>query len=112
SLFNLTYTVGDIRSYDFLASETGMSLPASVFGESVVNHENTTIRTRGLATGSRVKVLGTGDWTVSVTGYDKKGRAIYGKSKNGHLGTVDVTETAKYGRTCFRNPHPVYLIPS
>ena len=32
---------------------------------------------KGLATGSKVRVLGTSDWITSVTYYDSKGRPIY-----------------------------------
>ncbi|MFS4493194.1 DUF6443 domain-containing protein [Maribacter sp. 2308TA10-17] len=46
---------------------------------------------RGLATGSKVKVLETNDWITSVTQYEDKGRPIYAVSKNDYLGTLDVT---------------------
>lgn len=47
-------------------------------------------RTRGLPTGSRVKVLETSNWITTVIGYDKKGRAIWTASKNEFLGTDDI----------------------
>jgi RHS repeat-associated protein len=44
---------------------------------------------KGLATGSRVRTLGTSQWTTNVQYYDAKGRQIYAYSKNDYLGTVD-----------------------
>ncbi|WP_366125142.1 DUF6443 domain-containing protein, partial [uncultured Winogradskyella sp.] len=44
---------------------------------------------KGLATGSKVRVLNTNDWITSVTYYDDKARPIYVYSKNDYLGTVD-----------------------
>ncbi|ARV08205.1 hypothetical protein BTO05_00580 [Winogradskyella sp. PC-19] len=42
-----------------------------------------------LATGSKVRVLGTSDWITSVTYYDDKARPIYVYSKNNYLDTTD-----------------------
>ncbi len=87
-------TINYYDDYDFLASETGMDLPSSVFGKNLENYNNANkIRTKGLPTGSKVKVLETSNWITSVTGYDDKGRAVYGKSKNDYLATLDVSET-------------------
>jgi RHS repeat-associated protein len=47
---------------------------------------------RGLATGSKVKILGTDDWLTSVTFYDDDGREVQVQSEN-HLGGTDVTTT-------------------
>ncbi|MBC2844626.1 DUF6443 domain-containing protein [Winogradskyella flava] len=44
---------------------------------------------KGLATGSKVRVLGTNDWITSVTYYDDKSRPIYVYSKNNYLDTTD-----------------------
>ncbi|WP_299115119.1 DUF6443 domain-containing protein, partial [uncultured Winogradskyella sp.] len=44
---------------------------------------------KGLATGSKVRVLGTNDWITTVTYYDDKARPIYVYSKNAYLDTVD-----------------------
>ncbi|WP_229719744.1 DUF6443 domain-containing protein, partial [Winogradskyella haliclonae] len=68
---------------------------------------------KSLATGSKVRVLGTSDWITSVTYYDDKARPIYIYSKNSYLDTVDkiksqlafdgtVTETTTtHARTLF-----------
>ncbi|WP_159439397.1 DUF6443 domain-containing protein [Tenacibaculum agarivorans] len=46
---------------------------------------NSTSSTKGLATGSRVKVLGTDKWITTVTYYDVKARPIYAYTKNDYL---------------------------
>ncbi|GGB73318.1 hypothetical protein GCM10007424_11520 [Flavobacterium suaedae] len=56
---------------------------------------------KGLATGTKVRVLEdnnlTGDadidWITSVTGYDEKARPILGHTKNPYLGTEDIVES-------------------
>ncbi|WP_461589710.1 RHS repeat-associated core domain-containing protein, partial [Winogradskyella sp.] len=44
---------------------------------------------KGLATGGKVRVLGTNDWITTVTYYDEKSRPIYVYSKNDYLGSID-----------------------
>ncbi len=44
---------------------------------------------KGLATGSKVRVLGTNDWITTVTYYDSKSRPIYVYSFNDYLNTTD-----------------------
>ncbi|MDC6364023.1 MULTISPECIES: DUF6443 domain-containing protein [Flavobacteriaceae] len=61
--------------------------PTQVFSANVDN------RTKGLATGSKVKVLGENHWITTVTRYDAKGRPIYTYSENSFLGTVDIVKT-------------------
>ena len=54
-----------------------------------------TSKTKGLATVSKVKVLGSSPakWITTVTYYDKKARPIYVYSKNDELGTTDIIES-------------------
>ncbi|WP_299125882.1 DUF6443 domain-containing protein [uncultured Tenacibaculum sp.] len=52
-----------------------------------------TANTKGLATGSKVRVLGTNNWISTVTYYDEKARPIYVYSKNDELHTVDIVES-------------------
>jgi RHS repeat-associated protein len=47
------------------------------------------INAKGLATGSKVRVLGTTSWTTNVNYYDAKGRPIYSYNKNNYLATVN-----------------------
>ncbi|MET3020874.1 DUF6443 domain-containing protein [Flavobacterium hydatis] len=51
----------------------------------------TVTNTKGLATGSKIRVLGTTSWTTNVNYYDAKGRPIYSYSKNNYLGTVSTS---------------------
>ncbi|NVK52549.1 MAG: hypothetical protein HWD85_06415, partial [Flavobacteriaceae bacterium] len=59
---------------------------ASVTSYSV----NSTSNVKGLATGSKVKVLGTSNWTTTVNFYDDKARPIYAYTYNSFLQTTDV----------------------
>ena len=49
----------------------------------------TTGEVKGLATGTKVKVLGTNSWITTVSFYDEKGRSIYTYSRNEYLNTTD-----------------------
>ena len=70
-----------INYYDDYADET---LPTSnAYGETL------TTSTKSLATVSKVRVLGTTDWTTTLTGYDQKARPIYTYSENEYLNTID-----------------------
>ncbi|WP_281335983.1 DUF6443 domain-containing protein [Flavobacterium eburneipallidum] len=48
---------------------------------------------KSLATGTKVRILGTTNWTSSVIYYDSKGRPIYNYSKNDYLGTTSTVKT-------------------
>ena len=56
---------------------------------------NSTPNTKGLATGSRVKVLeqDPAKWITTATYYDEKARPIYTYSENEFLSTVDIVES-------------------
>ncbi|MFY0604943.1 MAG: RHS repeat-associated core domain-containing protein, partial [Flavobacteriaceae bacterium] len=63
-------------------------------GTSVVSYGVTsTSNTKGLATGSRVRVLGRNTWVVTVSYYDERARPIYVYSKNTYLGTTDIVKS-------------------
>ncbi|MEW7289015.1 DUF6443 domain-containing protein [Aquimarina sp. 2304DJ70-9] len=79
------YTINYYDNYEF--DTAGITKPSTVYGVG------TTDRTRSLATGSKVRVLGTNDWITTVTYYDTKGRPIYVASKNEYLNTTDVVES-------------------
>ncbi|WP_417886396.1 DUF6443 domain-containing protein [Zunongwangia sp.] len=86
------YTVNYYDDYRFY----GSNLPQSVYNTSVQNYNNassTRINTKGLATGSRVRVLTTNSWITTVMGYDKKGRMIYSKTENPYLQSSDVLKS-------------------
>ncbi len=78
-------TINYYDTYDF--NLEGGTNPGTVFTEAIDT------RTKGLATGNKVKVLTTDDWIHTVNYYDEKGRPVYVYSKNEYLGTVDIAET-------------------
>ncbi|HHC80524.1 MAG TPA: hypothetical protein ENK46_11620, partial [Flavobacteriia bacterium] len=51
-----------------------------------------TTNQKGLATVSKVKVLGTTNWITTVIYYDDKARPIYTYTKNDYLQTTDIVE--------------------
>lgn len=76
-----------VSYYDDYVDSGNLSVPPTVMGV------NTTNDLKGLPTVSRVRVLGTSDWIVSITGYDDRGRAIYTASENNYLDTTDEVES-------------------
>ncbi len=81
-------TVNYYDDYVDMGNSMGtISLPASSYGETISSD------TKGLPTVSRVRVLGTSDWTVTATGYDDKGRTIYARSLNEYLDADDIVRT-------------------
>ncbi|WP_298759126.1 DUF6443 domain-containing protein [uncultured Psychroserpens sp.] len=48
----------------------------------------------GLATGSKVRVLGTDDWITTVSYYDEKSNPIYVYSHNAYLNTTDLVKSS------------------
>ncbi|WP_111684210.1 DUF6443 domain-containing protein [Winogradskyella tangerina] len=90
----LTVNYYDDYSFDL----DGLTLPSSVDGQSVINYNNNTSTqklTKGLSTGTKVKVLDVtpAKWITTIMGYDVKGRAIVTKSKNQYLGATDSVES-------------------
>ncbi|MFD0963831.1 DUF6443 domain-containing protein [Pseudofulvibacter geojedonensis] len=77
-----------INYYDNYTFDTVLPLATTIIFD-----ENITTQTKGLATGSKVRVLGTNDWITTFTQYDKKARAIYIVSKNEYLNTIDIVKT-------------------
>jgi RHS repeat-associated protein len=54
---------------------------------------NSTTNTKGLPTGTKVKVLEESSWSTSVSFYDKKARTIYNYAYNGFLLTTDILQS-------------------
>ncbi|BDW93356.1 hypothetical protein MACH07_21880 [Flagellimonas marinaquae] len=85
-------TVNYYDDYSFDPSDEPTP-PSTVFDASLSGN------VKGLATGSKVKVLdpdamaGQETWITTITRYDVKGRPIYTYSKNDYLGTMDIVET-------------------
>lgn len=81
--------ISEIRTvhyYDDYIDHLGVTVPYSVFNVS------TQVNTKSLPTVSRVRVLNTDDWIVTITGYDKNARTIYVASKNEYLQTADIVK--------------------
>ena len=79
-------TVNYYDNYTFNRAGTGTSV-SNVYGV------NSTSRLKGLATGSRIKVLGTNNWITTVSYYDEKARPIYVYSKNDFLLSTDIVKS-------------------
>ncbi|WP_299249070.1 DUF6443 domain-containing protein [uncultured Aquimarina sp.] len=76
-----------INYYDNYTFDHNVSNPGTILEQTI----DTDVK--GLATGSKVRVLGTDDWITTVTYYDEKGRPIYIHSTNDYLNTVDIVES-------------------
>ncbi|CAM1344617.1 DUF6443 domain-containing protein [Tenacibaculum amylolyticum] len=80
-------TVNYYDNYTF--DRAGGPSSVNLYGET----GTATTRVKGLATGTKVKVLDTNDWITTVTFYDEKARPIYVYSKNTYLETTDIVES-------------------
>ncbi len=81
------YTINYYDDYAFLGIESITVPTSNSYGEIISNI------TKGLATGSKVKILGTNNWTTTVIAYDEHNRVVWVYSKNDYLGTTDIEET-------------------
>ena len=79
-------TVNYYDNYTFNRAGTGTSVNN---GYGV----NSTTNVKAMATGSKVKVLGTSNWITTVSYYDDKARPIYVYSKNDFLQTTDIIKS-------------------
>jgi len=75
--------VGDASFYDPDTAIENVYIGYSVMGQAFTQN------VKGLATGSKVRVLGTSDWITTVSYYDEKGRVIHTASNNTYLDTND-----------------------
>ncbi|WP_422349038.1 DUF6443 domain-containing protein [Flagellimonas sp.] len=86
----LTINYYDDHTFD---TEDEPTPPNTVFSHAVDN------RTKGLPTGTKVRVLdpmapmAQQTWITTITRYDAKGRAVYNYSENDYLQTVDLVTT-------------------
>ncbi|MCF2875875.1 RHS repeat-associated core domain-containing protein, partial [Tenacibaculum sp. Cn5-1] len=98
---NLKYTnrsyptdVNNLQVYTINYYDTYTDLLAGLTSTVTTSYgKTTTTNTKGLATISKVRVLGTNNWITTVTYYDEKARPIYVYSKNDELQTTDIVET-------------------
>jgi len=93
ALTPLTYTFYDNYNYSgklaYTGADTGKLLAADTLYPEKLPVSN---MTRGLVTGSKMRVLGTNKWLTTTTYYNDKGRAIQVISEN-NLGGKDVLTT-------------------
>ncbi|MEE4001916.1 hypothetical protein V1T75_16380, partial [Tenacibaculum sp. FZY0031] len=82
----LTVNYYDNYTFDRAGANTSVS---NIYGV------NSTTNLKSLATGSKVKVLGSSPtkWITTLTYYDEKARPIYVYSKNDELETTDIVES-------------------
>jgi RHS repeat-associated protein len=87
-----TDEIQTINYYDnYTFDKDILTIPATAEGQAIINYNNLSPGlTKGLVTGSKVRVLGTTSWITSITGYDTKARPIYAASRNNYLLTTDV----------------------
>ncbi|WP_299119955.1 DUF6443 domain-containing protein [uncultured Tenacibaculum sp.] len=85
---------GAITIYTINYYDNYVDLPTGLTPTVTTSYGKTsTTNTKGLATVSKVRVLGTNNWITTVTYYDEKARPIYVYSKNDELQTVDIVES-------------------
>ncbi|WP_165915662.1 DUF6443 domain-containing protein [Tenacibaculum skagerrakense] len=92
---NRTLPTGMTEIFTVNYYDSYVDLPSSGLGNTVTNSYGvtSTTNTKGLATVTKTRVLGTNHWITTVTYYDKKARPIYVYSKNDYLQTTDVVES-------------------
>ncbi len=74
-----------VNYYDsYLFNRGGANISVNSYGIA------STSNVKGLATGSRIKILGTTNWITTVSYYDYKARPIYIYTKNDYLSTTDI----------------------
>ena len=87
------YAVHYYDNYNFNLAGS-VAPPGIDYFYGVTNSPNRiTTSTQGLATGSRVKVLGQSEWITTITYYDHRARPVYVYSKNEYLNTTDVVQS-------------------
>ncbi|GAB5401615.1 MAG: hypothetical protein Aureis2KO_32000 [Aureisphaera sp.] len=72
---------------DYTVDYSPTTKPTSVLGQSVVSQVN------GLPTVSKIRALGTTQWTTTLTAYDEKDRAIYIDSYSDFLQSRDIAQS-------------------
>ena len=81
------YSINYYDNYEF--DTQGLPNSVSLYK---ANGKTSTNRLKGLATGTKIKVLDTADWITTITYYDDKALPIHIYSKNEFLNTIDVIE--------------------
>ena len=84
--FDEIYTINYYDDYNF--DKDGITVPTSTNYVNVI-----TSSTKGLATGTKIRILATDDWITTITAYDEHNRAVWIASKNQYLNTTDIIES-------------------
>jgi RHS repeat-associated protein len=79
-----------VNYYDNYTFNRGAGIGTSV---STIYGVNSTTNTKGLPTGSKVKILGETNWITTISYYDEKARSIYVYSYNDYLKTTDIVNS-------------------
>ncbi|RZJ76955.1 MAG: RHS repeat protein [Flavobacterium sp.] len=82
----------NIAYYHSISYYDGYDFPGNSFGQPSGSQAGGG-RTKGLLTGSKITVLGTGTMLLTVNYYDQEGRVVQSKSEN-HLGGNDVVSNS------------------
>ena len=98
----IIYTINYYDNYDFYTfNKDGITLPATTSsGDNIINYNNaanTQLLTKGLLTGTKIRILDsfttTNYWITEAIGYDAKARPIYTVKNNKYLSTIDIVES-------------------
>ncbi len=89
---NVAFPINNIDNYHGFSYYDDYDFHNNTFGQPNGTTQVPAQRTRGLPTGTRTKVLGTGTMLLTVNYYDDYGRVVQTKSEH-HLGGTDVVDT-------------------
>ena len=90
---NLAFPVNNIGYYHGFSYYDDYDFYNNIFGQPNGTTQVSSARTKGLSTGTRTTVLGTGTMLLSVSYYDDYGRAIQTKSEHYLNNGTDVVDT-------------------
>ncbi|MBD0832531.1 DUF6443 domain-containing protein [Aestuariibaculum sediminum] len=88
------YTINYYDNYTFDRAPL-VDPPLEIDNQTVINYNNGAGKkyTKGLTTGSKIRILGTDKWITKVAYYDRRGRPIYNASFNDYLKTTDIIKS-------------------
>ncbi len=88
---NVAFPINNIDNYHGFSYYDDYDFHNNTFGQPNGTTQVPALRTRGLPTGTRIKVLGTGTMLLTVNYYDEYGRVVQTKAEH-HLGGTDVVD--------------------
>lgn len=88
---NSAFPVSNIGEYLSINYYDDYNFYSNAFGQPNGGTQVSSERTKGLSTGSRIKILGSGVMPLTVNYYDKEGRVVQCKAEN-QLGGTDITD--------------------